>query len=464
MFRTIRFRLALWYAIAFLISSGIIAWFVYLYIGRTLSDRLDQSLTNEIQWVVARLDRSDTHAENIQDIKDDIFDHASFYPIKEYIEIWAGSDTMFFHSPNLGQDTLRPYITGSGGSKLLMTVTNFRDHFIRLAVQRAHHRLVILAMPTATVTTPVNQLLKIFLWLCPVVILIAVAGGMYVSKQSLAKLNQVVETAQKITADRLHDRIPEHKAKDEIGKIVSTFNEMISRLDVSFRQMKQFSADASHELLTPLTVLRTQLETALNSRVAADDLKKIIADCLDETLHMSSILENLLLLAKGDAGQVGIKREKIDLSDLLREMYEDSIVLGSQKSIRISAEVSPEVFILGDKSRLRQMLLNLIDNAIKYNQVNGSITISLARMGGKALLTVRDTGIGIREEDIPRIFDRFYRVDRARSREQGGSGLGLSITKWIVGAHGGTIDVSSKLNQGTEFLISLPLAPEEIKV
>lgn len=459
MFRTIRFRLALWYAVAFSISSGIIAWIVYLYVGQTLSDRLDQSLTNEVQWIVARLERGVSHPENIQDLKDDIFDHASFYPIKEYIEVWNRNDTLFFHSPNLGQDTLRNYYPGHDTVPTVLTVTNFRDHFIRLTTRKTHNDLVILAMPTGSVTTPVHQLLNIFLWLCPVVIIIAIIGGMYVAKQSLAKLNQVIDTARQITVDRLHNRIPEYQANDEVGKIVSTFNQMISRLDVSFAQMKQFSADASHELLTPLSVLRSQLETALNSRVSEDEVKKIIADCLDETLHMSSILGNLLLLAQGDARSVDISRDRVDLSDLLNEMYDESIVLGSQKSITITVNVTPGITVTGDRPRLRQMLLNLIDNAIKYNQVKGSITMGLIAKDGNALLSVRDTGIGISENEIPKIFNRFYRVDRARSRELGGAGLGLSIAKWIVEAHGGGITVTSRMNQGTEFLISLPLAP-----
>ncbi|MBI4549000.1 MAG: ATP-binding protein, partial [Ignavibacteriae bacterium] len=270
-------------------------------------------------------------------------------------------------------------------------------------------------------------------------------------------INQVIETAKSITADRLHDRILEHHAKDEIGKIISTFNEMISRLDISFQQMKQFSADASHELRTPLTVMRSQLETAMNSRTSVAEMKKIVANCLDETIRMTGIIENLLLLAKGDAGQITMKQEVVDLSSLVRQTYDESVILASQKEISVTLEEITSISILGDAERLRQMLLNLIDNSIKYTPECGRIHLSLSTDDGNAKIVVADTGIGIPENEIPRIFNRFYRVDRARSREMGGTGLGLSIAQWIVHAHGGNIRVESKLNEGSEFSVLLPL-------
>ncbi len=457
MFRSIRFRLAFWYTIVFALTFGLTFWVIYEYISSTLSDRLDDSVTNEIRWVAARFEKRFTRTESDELVRDDIFEHASFYPLKEYVEIWDGAGRRFYASPNLAGDTLATYIEGGGFPAGIITITEFRDHHIRLAVQKSSHATVLLAMPTESAAAPSAQLLRILLWIGPAIVIIAVGGGMYLAKQSFAKINEVIKTAERITADRLHDRIPEHNTKDEIGRIISTFNEMISRLDVSFGQMKQFSADASHELRTPLSVIRTQLEMALNSRISQAEMKKLIANCLDEALHMSSIIENLLLLAKGDAGQNIFRRVPVDLKGLMHQMYDECVLIASPKQITVTVKAPVAAAVIGDEQRLRQMLLNLIDNAIKYNRVRGKISLALGKEDGFAKIVVADTGIGISDQEIPRIFDRFYRVDRARSRELGGAGLGLSIAKWVVQAHGGTIAVKSTLNAGTEFSVLLPL-------
>ncbi|MBI3363968.1 MAG: HAMP domain-containing protein [Ignavibacteriae bacterium] len=457
MFRSIRFRLAFWYTTAFALTFALISGVIYEYVSRTLSDRLDESIMNEIRWVAARYEKQFTRTESDQAVRDDIFEHASFYPIKEYVEIWDNTGQRFYGSPNLAGDTLSTYIDIAHPPSQIVTITKFRDHHIRLVVQQSMHATILLSMPMESVTTPISQLLRIFIWIGPIVIVVAAAGGMYLAKQSFAKINQVIRTAERITADRLHDRIPEHDTKDEIGRIISTFNEMISRLDVSFGQMKQFSADASHELRTPLSVIRTQLEMALNSGISQAEMKEIIANCLDEALHMSSIIENLLLLAKGDAGQNILRREPVDLKALMHQMYDESVLISSSKQITVTLKDPAPATIIGDEQRLRQMLLNLIDNAIKYNRVRWKISLALGKGNGVAKITVADTGIGISEQEIPRIFDRFYRVDRARSRELGGVGLGLAIAKWIVQAHGGSITVKSAMNAGTEFCVMLPL-------
>jgi len=457
MFRSIRFRLTLWYAavvaLTFVFASGAI----YEYVGRTLSTSLDQAITNEVKWIVARLEKGHTRSEAEHVVKEDIFEHASYYPIKEYIEIWDLAGALIYQSPNLAAvDTLAIYFSlPTGQSWGLTTITKFRTHNIRLAVSKTPEGTVYLAMPTESITAPLDQLVRVFALLGPVIIVIAIAGGTYLAKKSFVKINQVIETAKRITADRLYDRIPEHTAKDEIGEIISTFNDMISRLDVSFRQMKQFSADASHELRTPLSVMRTQLETALGSKATMSVLKKTIANCLDETLRMSGIIENLLLLAKGDSGQELIVKEPLDLRKLLSEAYDECVIIASQKSIKVTLKQPDEAMILGDGQRLRQMLLNLIDNAVKYNHENGKISFTLVRENSVAKISIADNGIGIPEHDIPRIFDRFYRVDRAK--EMPGVGLGLSIAKWIAEAHGGTISVVSQLNKGSEFIVALPL-------
>ncbi len=459
MFRSIRFRLTLWYVLTVMATFVVIAWATYQYVNAMLISSLDTSVTNEVKWITSRLEKQRERNESNDEVREDIRDHASYFPHKEFIEIWDSTGQIFHQSRNLSGDTLFFLLENIENHRwLLITLQDFRDHQLRLAMSKTSSATILLGIPMESTTEVMSQLFDTLAWMSPLVMLIAVVGGTILAKKSLAKVNKVTETVKRITVERLHDRIPEPEINDEIGNLISTFNAMISRLDSSFEQMKQFSADASHELRTPLTVIRTQLESALDSRRSPAELKKIVAHCLDETIRMSSTIENLLLLAKSDAGQVTVRNDKVVLQKLMEEMYEESIILASAKSITVQLQKADPATILGDEQRLRQMLLNLIDNAIKYSQYNGAINLSLVKNNGRATITVADNGIGIPAEEVPRIFDRFYRVDRARSREMGGAGLGLSITRWIVQAHGGNLTVKSEVNKGSEFTVVFPLA------
>lgn len=457
MFHSIRFRLTLWYTVIVAVTFTVAFFTMEEYERRALSSSLNESVTNEVMWVASCMKKRSERKEGDQEIRGELFDHASFYPAKEFVEVWDSAGALFYRSPNLGDDTLARSCPAKADSGLT-DVSGFREYDIRIARHRNANGTFFVAMPTVGITRPIEHLLQEFLWLLPGVILLAAVGGSYLAKRSFAKMNRVITTAQSITADRLAERIPAHAARDEVGRIISTFNEMISRLEVSFGQMKQFTADASHELRTPLTVMRSQLETALAEGVSHDELRAIIANSLDEVMRMSSIIENLLLLARADAGQNDIRRDRVDLRTLVCQTYEEAIVLASPMSLIVSLDGADEATVVGDEQRLRQLLLNLIDNAIKYNRDHGTIQMELRAEDGSARLSVTDSGIGIPAEAVPRIFDRFYRVDRARSRELGGAGLGLSIAKWIVQAHGGTISVVSEVNQGSVFTVMLPLA------
>lgn len=459
MFRSIRFRLALWYTAAVAATFLLLSLAIYTYVGTTLADSMDQSIDIELRWIMAQLGKRMDRAESLEAVLEGIDERAAYSPAKEYIEVWDSTGRVIYRSPNLtSDDTLANHIRLSEGmTSLLTTSASFRTHKVRIGLRKTPRATVLLAMPTEAITAPLDHLVNILVWMAPIVVLIGAVGGGILAKKSFVKINQVVETARRITADRLYDRIPEHPASDEIGKIVSTFNDMISRLEISFREIKQFSEDASHELRTPLSVLRTQLETALESRTSQSELKKTIAHCLDETLRMSSIIESLLLITKDGSGRDHVVRETVDMKRLVLQTYDESVILASQRAITVTLTSLEEMTVAGDEQRLRQMLLNLIDNAIKYNREHGKIRISLRKEAGNARVDVVDTGIGIPEAEIPRIFDRFYRVDRARTREMGGAGLGLSIAKWIVEAHRGSISVKSRMNQGSEFSVFLPL-------
>lgn len=266
-------------------------------------------------------------------------------------------------------------------------------------------------------------------------------------------LEDIATVARQITrADDLSRRVPHSSRTDEIGELARAFNQTLERLDRLFRSQQRFLADVSHELRTPLTSVRGNLD--LMSRFGRYD-EESMAVIQDEMERMSRLLGDLLLLARADTGGLPLRHEPVELDNILFEVYRQ--VSRIEKPVTVELTDVDQVMILGDVDRLKQLILNLVDNGIKYTQPGGAVRLSLSKEGGWAQLVVADTGVGIPAEDLPHIFDRFYRVDKARSRAQGGSGLGLAIAKWIVQAHGGAIQVDSTPGEGTTFRITLPL-------
>ena len=266
-------------------------------------------------------------------------------------------------------------------------------------------------------------------------------------------LEDIATVARQITrADDLSRRVPHSNRTDEIGELARAFNQTLERLDRLFRSQQRFLADVSHELRTPLTSVRGNLD--LMSRFGRYDEESMTV-IQDEMERMSRLLGDLLLLARADTGGLPLRHLPVELDNILFEVYRQ--VSRIEKPVAVELTDVDQATILGDEDRLKQLLLNLVDNGIKYTPPGGVVRLSLAKDNGWAQLTVSDTGVGIPAEDLPHIFDRFYRVDKARSRAQGGSGLGLAIAKWIVQAHGGGIGVESTPGQGTTFRISLPL-------
>jgi signal transduction histidine kinase len=251
---------------------------------------------------------------------------------------------------------------------------------------------------------------------------------------------------------------------DEIVRLSETLNNMITRLESSFDQIRQFTADASHELRTPLTILTGELELALRTKKSTEEYQEILSSALTEALRLSRVVEYLLLLSRTDMGHISLQLEPMNLSETLADLADAATILGTPKSIYITYRHGQEDLIVNaDHAKLYQMLLNLVDNAVKYTPEGGLISITLHRDGNFAEVRVRDTGIGISAEHQKKIFNRFYRVDKARSRELGGAGLGLSIVQWTVQAHGGTIVVESEPGQGSTFIVRLPLLVESPK-
>jgi signal transduction histidine kinase len=308
------------------------------------------------------------------------------------------------------------------------------------------------------------RLLGTALVFLPLLVLASIAAMHAITNRALEPLDRITSEVAAISDGRsLHRRLPSEDANDEWGRLAAQLNAMIERLETSFGALRRFTADASHELKTPLAVLRADVERAMHVPQGSNEQLVALEEALQETTRMATLVESLLTLARADEGRFDLHRERVELLPLARDVFETAVILGEDAALKVTMPVAQDATVDGDPTRLRQLLLNLITNAIKYTPRGGEVELSLVRSDHEVTFSVRDTGIGIAAADLPHIFERFYRADRVRSRtdERGGFGLGLSISQWIAQAHGGSLTVQSRLHRGSTFTVTLPLASDE---
>ncbi|HXR04287.1 MAG TPA: ATP-binding protein [Verrucomicrobiae bacterium] len=285
-------------------------------------------------------------------------------------------------------------------------------------------------------------------------LLVGLAGGWWLVGRAIRPIESISATAVKISAGDLSQRINVAETESELGQLAAVLNSTFARLETAFAQQQQFTADAAHELRTPVSVMLTQTQTALQRERNAAEYRETIKACQRASQRMRKLIESLLELARLDAGQEQLKRLKFDLSQTVRGCVELIKPLADERGVKIMSELAP-LEIIGDAERLAQVITNLLANAVQYNKTNGEVRLSANVQDSMILLVVSDTGPGISREDLPHVFDRFYRADPSRSSGQ--TGLGLAISKAIVEAHGGSIEISSKENVGTTFTVRLPM-------
>ncbi|NUQ92773.1 MAG: HAMP domain-containing protein [Gemmatimonadaceae bacterium] len=333
-------------------------------------------------------------------------------------------------------------------------------------VQQSQVTRVVTAVDTRSADEAPGALAVSMVGLVPLFVLLGAFGAWFISALAFRPVELIINEVEAITDGRsLHRRLPT-EAGDELGRLSATLNAMIARLETSFGALRRFTADASHELKTPLTVLRADVERAMNPRSTHTEQLVALEEALQEVARMADLVDSLLTLARADEGRFELATEPIHLEPLVREVFETAVILGEDVGLAVSLPVIEDAVVMGDRTRLRQLFLNLVTNAIKYTPRGGKVEVSLGRRLDEATFTVRDTGIGIAAADLPHVFERFWRADRARSRragdaaERGSFGLGLSISQYIAQAHRGSLTVQSRLGRGTVFTVALPLAPD----
>jgi heavy metal sensor kinase len=348
---------------------------------------------------------------------------------------------------------------GSGLRFETLVIQGAPLRFLSQNIEVAGHAYAVqVAAPLHEVQEGLRDLIWILLATAPLVLALASMGGYWMSQRALAPVDAITLEAKAIGADNLSQRLAVPKTGDELQRLSETLNQMMGRLDEAFQRITRFTADASHELRTPLALMRTTAELALRGQQSGKEYREALEQILSELEQTSQLVDNLLLIARADSGGAKLHTSDIDLMQAVREACLQAAPLFQAKHVKFESDLPDRrIAVQGDAQALRRLFLILIDNAVKYTPSDGSVKVSAHETSGTAVVTVTDTGIGVPPEDLPHIFERFYRVDKARSREQGGAGLGLSIGRWIVEGHNGKILAESQVGEGSRFRIELPL-------
>jgi two-component system OmpR family sensor kinase len=311
----------------------------------------------------------------------------------------------------------------------------------------------------AQLTATLQSITFALLIITPFVLLLGAIGSYWLAKRAFRPILHLTHTAREIKAKDLHQRVPVPRTRDEVYDLALTLNEMIGRLDQAFTQQRRFVADASHELRTPVTVIRSISDVALEEPRCLEECVNVLHEVNAEAERLSQLINDLLILARADENQMSLDREPVRLDLLAFDVAATMEPLAVERGIELQVQVLEPATVLGDTARLIQVMMGLVDNALTYTNTGGTIMFNVKVIGTNAYFSVSDTGIGIAPDEAAHIFERFYRADPARSRTAGGSGLGLSIIDWVVLAHGGSISVESQVGHGSTFTVTLPLAP-----
>ena len=460
MFHSVRTRLTLWYAGVLALSLIAFAFLIYYAAAASFHQRQDESLLSTAQTVASAYVEEFAEQKSLTKAGQVVLAELAFP--NRYVQVIDGNGLSMAStnvSSTAGPMPLAALNEAKQRGSSFASLNGWRVAIVPISSSNQELGFATVAEPLSVIEDGLRSLRRDFFAGVPIVLLLASAGGYFLARKSLSPIASMNRQTKRISAGSLSSRLDVTDPRDELGSLAITINDLLIRLESSFKEQQRFIADASHELRTPLAVLRSETEVALNKTRTVEEYQESLSLIKDEAERLSRIVEDLFILARQplDAPQSLIK-EPVLLNDAVRDCARAAQVLATRKGVRLETESDRQSLVLqGDGELIRRMILNLLDNAVKYTPKDGEINVSLTRQNGNAEIVVRDTGIGIPQADQSHVFDRFYRVDKARSRSLGGAGLGLSIVSWIVEAHGGKISMESAQNRGSTFTVELPL-------
>ena len=458
---TIRARLTLLYFVVLAASFTVFFWICDYGFQHSIDATVDEASQKNLE-IVERLLRTYV-PQGLPVAQQELTELSQLWANGAIFQVLGPGD-QWLHRPKAFLSTLPP-LPPLNGDAVCFATTNLDSLQYRVARQTVRVNGQLFQIDAAVPTEPFDQALDDFRLVekrfFPVLVVLASLLGYWLSGRALAPVNRIIEGAERVGVRNLSERLEVPRAKDELRRLTETLNAMLDRIEASVKRITQFTADASHDLRTPLALIRTNAELALRRPRSESEYQETLCRILATSEETTELIEKLLILARADANAAQFRLEAMSLYPVLQRVAQKAQVLSLGKGITFSESVVPYTHsVLGDQASLERLFLSILENAVKYTPAGGHVRLGFRLEKDQALVEISDTGMGISEKDLPHVFERFYRADQVRSRETRGSGLGLSIAKWIAERHGGTINLQSQAGQGTTVRIYLPLTHE----
>lgn len=476
----VRLQLMFWYTAVFAVLIFFSDTLLYTQLQASLLGNLDTSLQQRAEQISNGITTTDSGKITIQNVTGDLPELGTNAVDQQgnHVDVNFGSlvrildtkghilrETSAFTALRIPSISVTQALPGTPwhGNVTTRTGQQVRLYSMVLTESNTHLAIVQVGESLTQLNTALRSVALELVLIAPCILLLSALGSYWLASRAFVPIDRLTRTTQQIQAGDLHQRVPVPRTHDEVHRLATTLNEMISRLEEAFKRQRRFVADASHELRTPVAVIRSMTDLALLEEMTPQEFKQVLGNINSEAERLGHLISELLALARSDEGKTILELEPVRLDQIVEGVVSNAEILAMEHHIALHVQITKPVTVLGDEVRLIQALINLLDNAIIYTNAGGHVTVSVEQKEHTAYLAIHDTGIGIAPEHMPHLFERFYRVDPARVRTDGNSsGLGLAIVEWVIHAHGGSISVESQVGQGSIFLITLPLTPTKL--